>query len=93
MSPDPKPTISDIRAALERQLEPLTVEVIDDSLLHAGHAGASAGGHYRVRIVCAAFAGRSRLERHRLVYQALAAYMQRSIHALSIDARAPGEPP
>lgn len=64
----------------------------DDSHLHAGHAGAQAGGgHFRLQIVSQSFAGHPRVHRHRLVYDALAALMHREIHALSIDARAPDE--
>jgi BolA family transcriptional regulator, general stress-responsive regulator len=83
---------SEIRAALEAALEPAEIEVLDDSAAHAGHAGAREGGHYRVRIVSERFAGRRTLERHRLVYDALAPLMGRGIHALAIRALAPGEP-
>jgi BolA protein len=83
-----------IRAALERAFGTTEVEVIDDSAAHAGHAGAREGGHFRVRIVSDRFAGRPALERHRLVYDALASLMGRGgIHALAIVARAPGERP
>ncbi|HKZ74630.1 MAG TPA: BolA family protein [Steroidobacteraceae bacterium] len=82
-----------IRAALVEAFAPGEVEVIDDSAAHVGHAGAREGGHYSVRIVSARFAGRPNLERHRLVYDALAPFMGRGgIHALAIVARAPGEP-
>ena len=87
------PTPGEIRAALEQALAPLSVEVIDDSVRHAGHAGASAGGHYRVSLVAPAFAGRPQLERHRMVYSAVAPLMGRGIHALSIVAHAPNETP
>lgn len=86
-----RPTAGDIRAALERALAPLSIEVIDDSARHAGHAGAREGGHYRVTLVAPAFAGRPRLERHRLVYSAVAPLLGRGIHALSIIAHAPDE--
>jgi BolA protein len=77
-----------IRARLEGQLAPVVLEVRDDSHLHAGHAGARDGrGHFHVRIVSAAFAGMSALERHRAIYSALGGMMQTDIHALSIDAR------
>lgn len=79
-----------MRAALV-ELEPVTLEIIDDSHLHAGHAGASSGGHYRLYIVSARFVGKSTLERHRMVYSALHAMMQRGIHALNIQAVAPDE--
>jgi len=73
-------------------LEPESIELIDDSASHAGHAGArSGGGHYELTVVCARFAGRSRVERHRMVYEALATLMQRQIHALSLRTLAPDE--
>lgn len=76
-----------------RPLAPETLEVFDDSSDHAGHAGAreSGGGHFQVVIVSAAFAGQSRLARHRLVYDALRDLMPGSIHALAIVAHAPEE--
>jgi len=81
-----------IRVLLEQELAPEALEIQDDSAKHAGHAGArGGGGHYIVRIVSPAFANRSLLERHRMVYDALGELMQREIHALSIDARAPDE--
>lgn len=73
-------------------LDPLSIEIDDDSAAHAGHAGAAGGGgHYRLRIVSAAFAGKGTLARHRLVYDALGDMMRRDVHALSIVASAPGE--
>jgi BolA family transcriptional regulator, general stress-responsive regulator len=69
--------------------EPVDLKVRDDSHLHAGHAGAREGGHYRVRIVSKQFAGVPTRERHRLVYAAVAEMMGRDIHALSIEATAP----
>jgi BolA protein len=80
-----------LRAALEQALMPRSLEIIDDSARHAGHAGARAGGHYRVTLVAEAFRGRSRLERHRLVYDAVAPLMQDGVHALNIVARTPDE--
>ena len=80
-----------LRAALERALMPRSLEIIDDSARHAGHAGARAGGHFRVTLVAEAFRGRSRLERHRLVYDAVAPLMQDGVHALNIVARTPDE--
>ena len=83
------------RAAIDERLraalDPLSLEVIDDSHLHAGHAGAREGGHYTVKIVSERFKGLQRVARHRLVYHSLAELMQQGIHALAIDARAPGE--
>lgn len=81
-----------LRATLADAFAPATVEVIDESHLHAGHAGAREGkGHFRVRVESAAFAGLPPLRRHRLVYAAVDELMRTDIHALSIDARAPGE--
>ncbi len=81
-----------IEAELSAALQPASLEVQDDSHLHAGHAGAREGRHFSVRVVSARFNGLSRLARHRLVYDSLKSLMQRGIHALAIDARAPGEP-
>jgi BolA protein len=79
-----------IRARLQDAFAPLELEVIDDSAQHAGHAGARDGrGHFRVRIVSAAFAGMAPLARHRAVYAALGALMDSDIHALQIEATAP----
>lgn len=78
-----------IAETLRTAFAPDVVDVIDESHLHAGHSGARPGGetHYRVRIVADAFAGRGRLERHRLVNAALAAEFDTGLHALAIDAR------
>ena len=82
-----------IEARLVEALSPSRLEIVDESALHAGHAGARPGGetHYRIAVVSAAFAGRSRVQRHRLVYDALAGEIADGVHALSLDARAPGE--
>lgn len=73
-------------------LQPESIEIADDSALHAGHAGAaSGGGHYTLRIVSARFAGQSRVARHRLVYDTLGSLMQHRIHALALHALVPGE--
>lgn len=81
-----------IRAALEAALQPSELELVDESHKHAGHAGARDGrGHFALRINAAAFAGLAPLARHRRVYAALGDLMQTDIHALSIDARAPGD--
>ncbi|WP_115046530.1 BolA family protein [Xanthomonas arboricola] len=81
-----------IRAALQSALAPTELEVVDDSHRHAGHAGARDGrGHFNVRVVSAAFAGKPPLARHRAVYAAVGEMMQTDIHALSIEAIAPGE--
>ncbi|KHL54710.1 BolA family protein [Xanthomonas cannabis] len=81
-----------IRAAVQAALAPTELEVVDDSHRHAGHAGARDGrGHFNVRVVSAAFAGKPPLARHRAVYAAVGEMMQTDIHALSIEALAPGE--
>jgi BolA protein len=78
-----------LRTALHEALAPVSLEIRDDSAKHAGHAGAREGGHFHVTIVAKSFAGRSAVERHRMVYAAAAELMGRDIHALSIDARDP----
>lgn len=82
----------EIRARLAA-LAPTRLELLDESAQHAGHAGAAPGGntHWRLTIVSPAFAGRSTVARHRMIYQALGELMQHPIHALAISARAPGE--
>lgn len=83
--------VEQLRQAIERELAPIALEIVDDSAAHVGHAGAREGGHFRVAITAAAFAGRSQLERHRMVYAALAPLMGRGVHALNIVARSPEE--
>ncbi len=75
-------------------LAPETLELVDESDRHAGHSGARPGGntHWRLLIVSPAFAGRSTVARHRMIYDALGSLMKDPIHALAISARAPGEP-
>ena len=82
-----------LQAKLEKALPGAEVEVVDDSESHRGHGGWKEGGgtHFRVRIVAPGFAGLSRLARHRLVYAALSEELAGSVHALSIQALAPGE--
>ena len=73
-------------------LQPRSLELIDDSALHAGHAGArSGGGHYRLRIVSESFTGKPTLARHRMIYTALGELMHAKIHALSIISLTPEE--
>ena len=88
--------MSEARVAAIRErlaaLAPLEIDVEDESHRHVGHAGARDGrGHFRVRIVSNAFDGLAPLARHRAVYAVLGEMMQTDIHALAIDARAPGE--
>ena len=81
-----------LRRRLTLALSPEALDIDDESHRHAGHEGARDGrGHFRVRIVSAAFAGQPVLARHRAVYAALGELMQTDIHALAIDARTPEE--
>jgi BolA family transcriptional regulator, general stress-responsive regulator len=73
-------------------LDPVQLEIIDESHKHAGHAGArGGGGHYVLRIVSAQFVGKSTVARHRMIYSALGELMKREIHALTLQALAPDE--
>ena len=77
---------------LRDALAPERLEIVDDSAAHAGHAGAREGGHFTVRIVSTAFAGKPLIQRHRLVHAAVADLMRQEIHALSIKkAQTPDE--
>jgi BolA family transcriptional regulator, general stress-responsive regulator len=87
MQPD---LAGEIRAQL-RALEPVELDLEDQSAAHAGHAGAREGAHFRLRLVSPRFAGVTRVQRHRMVYDALAPVMRGRIHALTMDLRAPGE--
>ncbi|HET6374569.1 MAG TPA: BolA family protein [Methylocella sp.] len=89
-----------IRAKLQAAFAPVSLEVIDESHKHAGHAhtvmrpGASAktgGTHYRVKVVSDAFKGKSRVERHRAVNDLLRAELEGGVHALAIEAKTPEE--
>ena len=87
------PVAAEIERLLAAALTPERLAVIDDSAKHAGHAGHDARGesHFTVEIVAAAFAGQSRVARHRLVNRALGPLLAERVHALAIVARAPGE--
>jgi len=81
-----------IRQELDRRFAPQELFVKDQSQLHAGHEGAKDGrGHYDVTIVAEAFEGKNRIQRHRMVYDALSQLLQTDIHALRIKAIAPSE--
>ena len=81
-----------IRALMQAALSPTVLDLVDESHLHAGHAGAASGGsHYRLTIVAPAFAGLSLVRRHRLVYDSVHLMMQHEIHALAITALTPEE--
>jgi BolA protein len=84
--------LEQLRSRLQAALAPVELEIIDETARHAGHAGAaSGGGHYILHIVADAFAGKSLIQRHRLVFDAVGDMMHADIHALSIQAKAPGE--
>ncbi len=81
-----------IAECLDAAFTPQDLLIKDQSHLHAGHAGAKEGkGHFDVRIVSNAFVGKSQIQRHRLVYDALGDLMETEIHALKIQAKAPDE--
>ena len=82
-----------ITQTLQESLQPTDLTVIDESEKHHGHAGWREGGetHFQVNIVSQAFSGKSRVERHRLVNEVLKGAFDRGLHALAIQAKAPGE--
>jgi BolA protein len=87
-----RPALDDIRGRFEAAFPGATLELTDDSHLHAGHAGSAGGaGHYTLRIVTDRFEGRPTLARHRLVYDVVKDWMPHRIHALVIFARSPAE--
>jgi BolA protein len=86
------PTAEHLQLRLQQVLQPSQLEVLDESHQHHGHAGANGSGfgtHFRVRITAGAFAGKSAVARHRLVYDALQDFMDQGLHALAIEAQAP----
>jgi BolA protein len=84
-SPTPSNRIEKYELALKQALPIESLKIDDESHLHAGHAGAQGGaGHYRIFIKSAAFSGLSRVQKHRLVYDALSTWMPHEIHALAI---------
>jgi BolA protein len=85
-------TVADrIREKLSEAFRPNTLEVVDESHLHKGHAGHRPGGesHFRVRITADAFRGKNRVAAHRLIYKALSGEIADGVHALAIEAKAP----
>jgi BolA protein len=83
--------IDDIKTRLA-SLEPTTLELTDQSALHAGHAGNMGGGHFQLKIVSSHFCNQSQLIRHRMVYQAINDLIPQQIHAISILAISPNDP-
>jgi len=83
------PRTHDLEATLRAALQPTALEVIDESAAHAGHAGANAEGygtHFRIRISSPLFDGKTRVARHRLVYDALHIFIAQGLHAIAIEA-------
>ena len=89
-----------IREKLHLALTPVSLEVIDDSAKHAGHAhlaspsgkaGRAGGTHFTVKVVSEVFTGKSRIDRHRMINKLLDAEIAAGVHALAIEAKAPGE--
>lgn len=80
-----------IRTRLTEAFTPITLEIIDDSHQHIGHASARGGGHFTVRINSSAFSGKKPVERHRMVFSLLTDALKDEIHALSIQAKSPEE--
>jgi len=87
------PIAREMRARLEAALAPTALTLIDDSEKHRGHGGYNPSGesHFSLAIESAAFTGKSRVERQRMIYRALGQLMDERVHALSIKAKAPGE--
>lgn len=82
-----------IRDTLTAALKPIALEIVNESHLHHGHASSPGTGesHFRLKVVAEAFRGKSRLERHRMVNEALAALLRGRVHALALTTKAPGE--
>ena len=92
------PTADNLTRRLRERLAPTRLEVLDESYQHAGHVGANdtgVGTHFRVRIASPLFTGKSRVARHRLVYDALQDFIDQGLHALAIEAEdsPSGNPP
>ena len=87
------PVATEMLRRLSSSLEPTRLELVDDSEQHRGHGGYNPAGesHFTLRIESSAFAGKSRVERQRMIYGALGDLMRERVHALSIRATAPGE--
>lgn len=82
------PSATALEKTLQMALQPTQLDVVDESASHAGHAGANAEGygtHFRVRIASPVFAGKTRIAKHRLVYDALQIFIDQGLHALAIE--------
>ena len=91
-NPVQTPSAERIEQRLRETLQPMALEVIDESYLHHGHAGANGSGfgtHFRVRVTSHLFTGKSAVMRHRLVYDALRDFIEQGLHALAIETHTP----
>jgi BolA protein len=91
LSPGESTRVERIRAVVQDAFHPVRLEIRDDSAAHAGHVGGEGKGHFRLLIVSEQFSGKTLLQRHRLVHEALASLLESDIHALVLHARAPNE--
>lgn len=82
--------VEEITSRLQ-SLTPSTLQIEDESAMHAGHAGNAGGGHFKLKITSSHFSEKSQIMRHRIIYQALVELIPSKIHALSIHALAPDE--
>lgn len=89
MSPEERAAF--LQTRLETVFSPQYIAIEDESARHAGHSGHGGGGHYQVVLVASAFAGKSLLERHRMIYEAVDEVIGNEVHALSIKAHTPQE--
>ena len=85
-------TLTETIYARLADLQPISLNIKDDSALHAGHEGNTGGGHFTLKIVSSQFSQKSQIIRHRLIYQALNDLIPQQIHALSILAISPDDP-
>ncbi len=83
----PEQRVAAIEKLITEQLSPTLLEIEDNSAEHAGHASAGGAGHFTIHIACPAFEGKSLIQKHRLVYEAVDSLMESEIHALSIKAK------
>ena len=91
MSTGDSPRVERIRAVVQDALRPVRLEIRDDSAAHVGHVGGGGKGHFKVLVVSELFSGKSRLQRHRLVHEALASLLESDIHALVLTTKTPDE--
>ena len=91
MSPGESTRVERIRAVVQDAFHPVRLEIRDDSAAHAGHVGGGGKGHFRLLIVSEQFSGKTLLQRHRLVHEALASLLESDIHALVLHTKAPEE--